>query len=335
MKILFVHQRLMSFVKKDMDILSSKHELREIQFPNHGNFRNLLKSILKIWKGVLWCDLTFSWFGKLNAFFAILFSKILGKKSVVVAGNDDVFKFVYNGQPYGILAHPIKKWFSYYAFQNADQILAVSNTSLEEAVNNAKADAGKTKMIYHGFDPDRFKKLPSVQKEKMVVTVGRVTDETFIQKGLKLFVESARYFTDTQFVLVGPFDDSSIERLKEIAPLNVTFTGWFDDERLIEILSKASVYVQASIHEAFGCSIAEAMLCECIPVVSLRTALPEVVGDCGFYVDRFDPEALAGKIKEALYAPRELGKRSQEWIAEKFPLERRRRELLAALELLL
>lgn len=332
MKILFVHQALQSFVQKDLDMLRSAHEVRPICFTGRrGLAKHLIRDLWHLWKGILWCDLTFSWFGKLHAFFAVLFSKMLGKKAVVVAGNDDVFKFTYKGQPYGILAHPVKKWIAYFTFRYANRILAVSKTSLEEAIYNAKADSRKTEIIYHGFNCGVFKKRPDVEKEKMVVTVGRVTDETYIQKGLKLFVDSARLLPNIPFVLVGPFLDGSIRRLKNIAPQNVTFTGWVEERRLIHILSKATVYVQASIHEAFGCSIAEAMLCECVPVVAKRTAMPEVVGNAGYYIENLTAKELSEAIYKAL-ADEEMGVKARERIVYNFPLEERYRKILAALE---
>lgn len=331
MRILFVHQSLEPYVERDIQILRSAHDVRIVQFTGFKNIaRNILPDLWQLWKGVIWCDLTFSWFGKLHAMFSVLFSRMLGRKSIVVAGNDDALKIIYDGQAYGILSHPFKKWFSYFAFRYADQILAVSKTSLKEAIHNAKADPLKTKMIYHGFDSDVFKKPPDVRKEKLVVTVGRITDETYIQKGLKLFVKSARLLPDIPFVLVGPALDSSIEQLKIIATPNVTFTGWVEKEHLIDILSRASVYVQASIHEAFGCSIAEAMLCECVPVVSNRTAIPEVVGDFGFYIENLEPTDLSNKIREALKNP-EVGIRARQRIIDNFPLAKRRAQLLQAI----
>jgi glycosyltransferase involved in cell wall biosynthesis len=73
------------------------------------------------------------------------------------------------------------------------------------------------------------------------------------------------------------------------------------------------------------------MLCECVPVVSRRAALPEVVGDCGVYVDNLTPEALANGILQALTFGPEWGKRARQRVVELFPLEKRRAGLLAAI----
>ena len=104
MKILFIHQNLATFVKKDLEILKGKHDVREVLF------RGKLAP-LKVLRNILWCDTAFCWFGKLNALFAVLFGKMLGKKIIVVAGDDDVTSAIVNGRPYGLCSHPIKKYF--------------------------------------------------------------------------------------------------------------------------------------------------------------------------------------------------------------------------------
>ena len=42
------------------------------------------------------------------------------------------------------------------------------------------------------------------------------------------------------------------------------------------------------------------MLCGCVPIVSRVAALPEIVGDAGFILDRRDPNELAALITRVL-----------------------------------
>ena len=321
MKILFTHQSLVSFVRKDLEILQSAHQVREIHYRG-------TKDIPAIVRGTIWADLTFSWFGKLHAFFAILFSKLLGKKAVVVAGGDDV---AYEPDiHYGMFSFWWKKWCPLFVFRHADLILSVSKFNYRETIENAGADPEKVKLVYHGFYALKWRPMPGIEKETMVLTVGRVNNETIIKKGLELFVRSAAYLPNVPFVLVGPCEDGAIESLKAIASPNVTFTGGVYGDDLARMYSKAKVYVQVSRHESFGCSVAEAMLCECVPVVSRRTALPEVLGDCGFYMDELTPEAVAVQIEKALTS--DMGRGARERIAHEFPLEKRREALLVFVE---
>jgi glycosyltransferase involved in cell wall biosynthesis len=80
----------------------------------------------------------------------------------------------------------------------------------------------------------------------------------------------------------------------------VTFRNYVNDAELVEAYRRAKVVVQASYHEGFGCALAEAMSFGCVPVVTRRGALPEVVGDTGYYVEYGDVQALGSAIAKAL-----------------------------------
>lgn len=322
MKILFVRQQYSSFVNEDIKILQSAHDIRELHFRG-------LKDIIALWKGVKWCDVTFCWFGKLHAFWAVFFSKLLGKKSAVIAGGDEV-AYVPSIK-YGMFNYWWKKWCPLFVFRYADLILPVSKFTQEETIKNAKADPKKIRMVYNGFSTDNFKRIETIKKEDLVITIGSVSKEGRIKKGLELFIKSASFLPEVKFILIGPDIDGSLEVLRKIAPNNVDILGGVYGEKLIEMYNKAKVYVQASVHESFGCSIAEAMLCECIPVVSRRAAIPEVVGDCGIYLDDLTPEVIAVKIKEALILSDDFGRRARERTCNLFSIEKRSEKLCNAL----
>jgi glycosyltransferase involved in cell wall biosynthesis len=157
----------------------------------------------------------------------------------------------------------------------------------------------------------------------MVLSVGIVDQPNIWRKGHEPFVRAAAHLPEVEFVLVGKWKDGAIDDLRSIASENVTFTGWVPDEALLEYYRDASVYVQASAHEGFGLSVAEAMLAGCVPVVTRRGSLPEVVGDCGFYVESQSPRELAAAIEEALNAPGEFRQQARDRILTQFPLEKR------------
>lgn len=331
MRILFVHQGLATFVKKDLEILSEEYNVRHFYFEGW-------KDLVALWKDVKWCDTTFSWFCSPHAFAAVLFSKILGKKSVVVAGGYDVVNApeIKYGVYYG--ATPLKKIkqaVSRFTFKMVDLVLCVSQSNMEEAIKNAHVSPKNVRLIYHGFDYSKFDSIGTIKKEPIVLTVGDISSSTSFRKGHDLFVKSAAYLPDIQFVMVGNEIDDFAYCLKNNAPKNVAFWGRISDEKLLQIFRRSKVYVQTSRHEGFGCAMAEAMLFECVPVVSRRTAFPEVVGDCGFYVDELTPEAVAEKIKEALATDEDMGKRARNRIKEIFPREKRKRELIESLDTLI
>jgi len=319
MKILFIHQGMAPFIEKDLHILRGFHEVKGFCFKGARSIFSLLKEVKR-------CDLTFSWFGSIHAFWAVLFSRIFDKRSIVVAGGYDV------GQEDGLWSQPLKSWCPQYVFSKTDKILTVSNFCSKEAIEHLKVKPEKVKMIYHGFDQSKYSRGRMELKENMVLTISQVAEHQIQRKGLDLFIKTAALMKDTHFVIVGAWLDDSVKSLKRMASPNVTFTGGLSESELIDYASRAKVYLQVSRHEAFGCSLAEAMLCECVPVVSKAGAIPEVVGDCGLYVDSFSPDEIAGKVKEAAARQKELGPRARQRIIEKFPLEERKKQLLAVVE---
>ena len=103
--------------------------------------------------------------------------------------------------------------------------------------------------------------------------------------------------------------------------MDLDFTGYVDDEQLLQYYQKAKVYVQFSKHEGFGASVVEAMLCECVPLVSNKGSLPEVVGGYGLVADSLSADVLSSLLKE----PYVNGQK--EWVKQKYSLDKRRQFL--------
>ena len=329
-RILFIHALKVPFILNDISLLSEFFDVKILDLsPYSGSTMKKLKYapriLVEMIKGILWSHVTFSWFADIHAFLAVLFSKILGRKSVVVVGGYEVVmapEIRYGGMLSSRKARMIR-----FILRHADKILAVSRNNMSEILRWVNRDI---ELIYNCVDCDRFK--PEGTKENLVITVGRINKLTLKRKGIETFVKSARHLPHVSFVVIGGWSDSSIEYLKSIAPQNVEFTGFVSEEELVKWYQKAKVYCQLSFYEAFGVSLAEAMACECIPVVTNRGAIPEVVGDCGFYVPYGDEKAAAEAIKKALNAPEELGRKARERIKNLFSKNRREAELVRVIE---
>lgn len=271
-------------------------------------------------KGVLWADLTYSWFGSFHAFFAVFFSRLLGKKSVVVAGGYDVSKMPEIN--YGLLNMRLWRLFSVLSFKLCDKILAVSQYTKKEAMQNLGMNEEKIEVVAHGFDKSEFH--PKGKKEDIIITIGRGVR----RKGFVTFAKAANLLLDVDFYLIGEDEKTSVEALRRINSRNLFCEGFISQKELIMFMQRSKVYVQISAHEGFGCALAEAMLCECIPVVTARGAIPEVVGDAGMYVPYGDAEATADMIKRALNNGGTKGKRARKRIEEKFPIQEREKKLI-------
>jgi glycosyltransferase involved in cell wall biosynthesis len=288
-------------------------------------------TLMRILRGIWACNLVFCWFASRSSFWTLLFARMMKKKSVLVIGGYDIAKIPEAG--YGSQRGGFRKWMSRQAMKMATVIMTNSYYSQKEANTNADLPINHVSVIYHGV-PDPFHSLPPLTNKRLVLTVGNVNQPNLKRKGLENFVLAAREMPEIQFVLVGAWQDQSIDHLRRIASANVILTGWVDENTLLEYYRKASVYVQASLHEGFGLSVAEAMLAGCTPVVTRAGSLPEVVGDCGIYIETPAVEKLVPAIAGAINTTERDRKKGRERILTTFPMETRRRKIEQIIDLL-
>jgi glycosyltransferase involved in cell wall biosynthesis len=325
-RILFVYSRPARFVEIDRDFLRERWEVRERAQP--GRLANPLRVLAEVARA----DAVVGWFASWHTFWPITFARLLGKPSLLVVGGFDTASVPEIGYGYqrGGAARRLSRWIIF----RATRLLTNSEASRRELEANVGVPADRVTVAYHGV-PDPFGELPAGPRERLALTVGNVAWLTVERKGLRAFVRAAALMPDVRFVVAGRWLDRSVDLLRELGAANVSFTGELPRADLDELLARASVYVQASRHEGFGLSLAEAMLAGCIPVVTEVGALPEVVGDVGVRVADGSPAALGEAIARAL----ELGDgergRARERVLREFPLEARRRALHAEVEALL
>ena len=315
-KILFIYPHLSTFVLKDLDILKTKFQIKVLHYENKKDLPKL------IW-GVLTTDLNFSWFALGYATAAVFFSKIFRKRSIIVAGGWDVINMPEIS--YGAMQSSRRQRKTKFTLKYANKILAVSESMKKSVLE--WVPTSNVEIVYHGFNDFNYK---SLDKEDIVISVGTSAWHTLKVKGIETFIKSAKYVPEIQFILIGPHEDNSLNYLKSISSANVDFINEIPFEDLMSYLKRARVYVQVSAQESFGSALAEAMLYECVPVVTNKGALPEVVGDTGFYVPYGDPNQTAQKIKEALKSNK--GPRARERIITLYPLEKRKRKILEIID---
>ena len=144
-------------------------------------------------------------------------------------------------------------------------------------------DPARVTVVHHGV-PDPFGELPG-RAARAARADGRrsSTSRNLDRKGLRPFVRGGGAAARRR---VRARREAGTTRLRRASCAarrrpNVTLTGWVEQDELDDWLRRAAVYVQASRHEGFGMSVAEAMLAGCMPVTTRAGALPEVVDDVG------------------------------------------------------
>jgi glycosyltransferase involved in cell wall biosynthesis len=279
--------------------------------------------------GVVRADVVLGWFASWHTFFPITLAWLLRKPSVMIVGGFDTANMPEIG--YGHQRGGLRRWASRFIMRRARRLATHSRYSRDEIARNTPIPPELVTVLHLGV-PDPFGSLPDGPRERVALTVGAVGRDTLVQKGQRPFVEAAGLLPEVRFVLIGSHPDGAIEELRALAGDNVAFTDWLPEAELRAWYRRAAVYVQASRHEGFGLAVAEAMLGGCVPVVVDVTAMPEVVGDAGVLIPTPAPAAVADGVRRALALGPGAARQARERILREFPVERRRRALLALVD---
>lgn len=326
MRILFVYSRPRSFVDIDLALLRERWDVQEWAQPER------YANPLAVLRAVRSADLVLGWFASWHTFWPFTFARLLRKPSLLITGGFDTANVPEIG--YGYQQGGGRRHLARWIIRSATRLVTNSEYTRSEVIRNVGVREEDVTVVYHGI-PDVFGELPEGARDPLALTVANVAWLSIERKGLRPFVEAARLSPGVAYVLVGECTDSAADHLSELGGDSVELTGRVSDEELADWYRRASVYVQASHHEGFGMSLAEAMLGGCIPVVTRAGALPEVVGDVGIQVDRPEPELIAEAVRAALAMPGQERARARQRILEHFPLSARREGLYRAVEELL
>ena len=231
-KILFVHNHLTEFIKKDLEILQIKYSVTE--FDNTKSILNIYKTA----KLVLSHDLVFGWFASEHTFLPTCFARLFSKPTILIIGGYDVANLP--EIDYGHQRGGVKKWISRMTMRLATKLLAFSFYSKDEAVRNAELLQESIEVAYMGIPSESGAEL-SIPRQRMAITVGHVKRSNLVRKGHLAFVQAASLLPDINFVLVGPWLDDAMVQLREIAGPNVHFTGYVDSLVLQKYYKQASV----------------------------------------------------------------------------------------------
>lgn len=310
-EVLFVFPHQSSFIEQDLSILNSAFDLDVLIYRRRSDLPTLLRRLMRARVAIAWFVLGY-------AYSMVQFSRLRRTKTVLVAGGWDVEALP--EYEYGAMRDRAHRRRISYALAHADKVLAVSEFT--SARVRFWAPSASVEVLYHGFDDARFSR--SNGERLGVMTVARVSPETWRLKGLETFVGVARRLPAVSFMVVGEI--TADRTLARRLPQNVRLMGQVSQDDLIRLYQRSKVYAQLSAVESFGCSLAEAMLCGCSPVVTNRGALPEVVGEVGSIVPYGDVEATVAAVRNALEDGRGADARAR--IGSSFRLEDRKRNLI-------
>ena len=208
------------------------------------------------------------------------------------------------GNDKGIFNRILIKKVMQKAFNCSDLLIFISKAVKISFESQFNIKNKKKVIIYNGIDEKFFtqKKIKRHKQDKIIniIFIGRLS----YVKGVEILIKALKKVCEKNdnifLTIVG--DGEEKERLISLSKkLNVSdkikFVGRQSD--VIEWLDNADMFVYPSIwEEGFGISVVEAMARGCIPIVSNKGGLPEVVQDFqnGFLFEKGSVNDLIQKI---------------------------------------
>ncbi len=209
-------------------------------------------------------------------------------------------------------SYHLTSWIEKVALLNADRIIAVSNQSRGEILDNFDVDPKKVVVIHNGIDLNKWHHVDTTEArqaydlmgQRYILFVGR----TSRQKGLVHLIHAMKYVDPGVKLVCCTSAPDTPEVEEEIAaavaqePRCVWINTMLPKPLYVELYSQCEVFACPSVYEPFGIINLEAMACERPVVASAVGGIQEVVvpGETGFLVPPADPKALADALNKVL-----------------------------------
>ena len=190
------------------------------------------------------------------------------------------------------LVSPIFKWLKFYdslATKRPDILIANSQNIQQKIKNIYNLDS---QVVYPFADDRYFKKRIIAKIPNQYVVVSRLEKWKRIDYAIRAF----NNLPDKKLIIIGTGSDMS--RLKKIAAGNVIFTGWVNDSKVVDIVSRSQAMIMPQ-DEDFGITSVESQALF-TPVIALDSGGAKetvIKGETGILYEKQTPQSLINAIK--------------------------------------
>lgn len=203
---------------------------------------------------------------------------------------------------------------SSHACKTADRIIAISESTKKDIIEEFKVPPERIEVIYQScgahfrnffedFDAHFDFKEKYDLPEKYILYVGSVIERKKLLETVQA-VEKIYGETDLPLVVIGS-GKTYMRRVyqyvldREIQD-RILFRENISYEDLPYIYYGAEVFIYPSEYEGFGIPVIESQYCATPVITSALSSLPEVGGPNAYYLDEISSDHIAEKIKEVL-----------------------------------
>lgn len=199
----------------------------------------------------------------------------------------------------------IFRWLLKKVVARSAYIITPTNYTRDDLLRFKSKPVDKVVVTYEAAE--KFDEKPKIVREykdkDFIMYVGRAepykNNRALIEAHQKLLAA----YSDLRLVIVGKIDEQrqkDMEWAKKRGYKNIDFVGFMSDGELAWLYQHCRAYVFPSFMEGFGLPPLEAMVYGAPVVSSLKTCLPEVLGDAAVYFDPSSVDEMADKIMEVL-----------------------------------
>ncbi len=214
---------------------------------------------------------------------------------------------------------------SFQFFKEAEQIIAISQSTRNDLIEILDINPEKIKVIYLGVNHEIYrgrnkeearKALNLPLDKKILLNVGTENENKNIERLIRVFHRLQKRLKNLILIRVGLTSEEITDLISRLGLEDkVLRLGLIKDFPNL-YYNAADIYICADLLGGFGMPNLEAMASGC-PVVTSRTgAFPEIVGDAGLFFDPWDGDDIFEKIAILLedsklrkeYAQKSLGR---------------------------
>jgi glycosyltransferase involved in cell wall biosynthesis len=335
--VLYICHSTTSFTKIDTLILSKKFNVIIFEFRIKGALSMpllWLKQKVFLWKHIKKSSLVFCMFAGYHSIIPVIFARLFNKPCIIVAGGIDAVSFP--SVNYGNFNKFLLSKFTALSFKWCSHIAPISdylvNSSYTYQDNDFKRQGflfhvkkleTPYTVVYNGFETKHWyaKNELRVKNSFLTIAANLESESRRKIKGIDMVIEAAKLFPEHIFTIIG----SNNQHSNFEVPANVIIIPFVAHHELRSIYCKHDFYLQLSMSEGFGNTLAEAMLCGCIPIGANAGAIPFIIGDHGFILKRKDKDELKSVFLHAMDSNKkeEIRMLARQSIIERFSIEKR------------
>ena len=207
------------------------------------------------------------------------------------------------------------KWFGERVMRRADGMIAVSESTRQDAIRILRLAPEKIAVIHHGV-PDSFfgvsAEAVSAARGKYglarpyALFVGTIEPRKNLGALLDAWAGlSGSTLEEFELVVAGPAgwrDQATLDRLQSDSA-SVRYLGYVAEADLPGLTAGATVFVYPSLYEGFGFPVAQAMAAGVPVLTSNVSSLPEIAGGAALLVDPRSIEEIRSGLDGLLSSP--------------------------------